>query len=157
MAQTVKNLVECGRPGFDPWVRKIPWRRKQQPTPIFLSGEFHGQRSLVDYSPWGSQRVGHTEWLTQTYISWNIWACQVGTVSKKPAANAVCGRLGFNPCVGKIPWRRKWQLTPVFLPGKSHGQRNLVGYSSWGHKESDMTERLNWTELNQMRLKLDGT
>ena len=40
----------------------------------------------------------------------------------------------------KIPWRRKWQPTPVFLPQKSHGQRSLVGYSRWGHKESDMTE-----------------
>ena len=45
-----------------------------------------------------------------------------------------------SPCVGKIPWRRKWQSISVFLPGKSHGQRSLVGYSSWGHKESDMTE-----------------
>ena len=44
---------------FDPWVGKIPWRRAWQPTPVFLPGEFHGQRSLVDYSPWGSQRVGH--------------------------------------------------------------------------------------------------
>ena len=41
--------------------------------------------------------------------------------------------------VGKIPWRRKWQPTPVFLPGESHGQRSLVGYSPWGHKESDTT------------------
>ena len=41
-----------------------------------------------------------------------------------------------------MPWRRKWQPTPVFLPGKSHEQRSLVGYSPWGHKESDMTERL---------------
>ena len=47
---------------------------------------------------------------------------------------------GFNPWVGKIPWRRKWQPTPVPLPGKSHGQRSLVGYSPWGHKESDTTE-----------------
>ena len=49
-------------------------------------------------------------------------------------------RPGFNPWVGKIPWRREWQLTPVFLPGAFHGQRSLVGYSPWGHKESDMTE-----------------
>ena len=41
---------------------------------------------------------------------------------------------------GKIPWRRKWQPAPVFLLGESHGQRSLVGYSLWGHKESDMTE-----------------
>ena len=41
---------------------------------------------------------------------------------------------------GKIPWRRKLQHTPVFLPGESHGQRSLAGYSPWGHKESDMSE-----------------
>ena len=43
---------------------------------------------------------------------------------------------------GKIPWRRKWQSNPVPLPGKSHGQRSLVGYSPWGRKELDMTQRL---------------
>jgi len=42
--------------------------------------------------------------------------------------------------VGKMPWRRKWQPTPVFLPGKSHGWRSLAAYRSWGRKESDMTE-----------------
>ena len=42
----------------------------------------------------------------------------------------------FDLWVGKIPWRRAWQPTPVFLPGESHGQRSLVGYSPWGHKES---------------------
>ena len=50
-----------------------------------------------------------------------------------------CGGLRFDPWVGKIPWRRRWQPTPVFLPGESHGQRNLVGYSPWGCQESDMT------------------
>ena len=50
--------LECGRPGFDPWIRKIPWRRKSQPTPVLLPGESHGGRSLVGYSPWG-RRVGH--------------------------------------------------------------------------------------------------
>ena len=48
----------------------------------------------------------------------------------------------FNPWIRKIFWRRKWQSTPAFLPGKSHGQRSLVGYSPWGHKESDTTEQL---------------
>ena len=52
-----------------------------------------------------------------------------------------CRRCGFNPWVRKIPWRRKWQPTPVFLPGESHGQRSLAGYSLWGWKESDMTEQ----------------
>ena len=48
----------------------------------------------------------------------------------------------MTPWVATIPWRRKWKLTPVFLPGKSHGQRSLGGYSPWGHKESDTTECL---------------
>ena len=54
-----------------------------------------------------------------------------------------CRRLrspGFDPWVRKISWRRAWQPTPVFLPGESHGQRRLAGYSPWGHKESDRTE-----------------
>ena len=46
----------------------------------------------------------------------------------------------FNPWVGKIPWRRAQQPTPVFLPGESHGQKSLAGYSPEGHKKSDMTE-----------------
>ena len=60
-------------------------------------------------------------------------------------AASIClqgGRPGFNPWVGKIPWRRKWQPTPVFLPGESHGRRSLVGYSPWVRKESDTTEWL---------------
>ena len=52
----------------------------------------------------------------------------------------LCRKRGFDPGVGKIPWRRKWQPTLVFLPGKSHGQRSLVGYSAWGPKELDTTE-----------------
>ena len=51
---------------------------------------------------------------------------------KNPPANA--GDVGSDPWVGKIPWRRKWQPTPVILPGKSHGQRSLAGYSPRGHK-----------------------
>ena len=54
-----------------------------------------------------------------------------------------CRRREFDPWVGKIPWRRKWQGTPVFLPGESHGQRSLVGYSPRGHKELDTIKQLN--------------
>ena len=66
--------------------------------------------------------------------------------TQKSACNA--GDPGFNPWVGKIPWRRAWQPTPVFLPGESHGQRSLVGYGSWGCKESDTTERLTRTHTH---------
>ena len=47
---------------------------------------------------------------------------------------------GFNPWIGKIPWRREWLAIPACLPGEFHGQRSLGSYSPWGHEESDMTE-----------------
>ena len=51
-------------------------------------------------------------------------------------------RRSFFNTVRKISWRREWQPTPVFLPGKFHGQRSLVGYDQWGHKQWDRTEGL---------------
>ena len=54
----------CRRREFDPWVGKILWRRKRQPTPVFLSGQSHGQRSLAGYSPWGSGELDTNEQLT---------------------------------------------------------------------------------------------
>ena len=51
----------CRRPRFDPWVGKIPWRKAQQPTPIFLPGEAHEQRSLVDHSPWDLKESDKTD------------------------------------------------------------------------------------------------
>ena len=65
----VKNLPATQRrPGFDPWVRKIPWKRKQLSIPVFLPREFHGQRSLEGlYSPWDCKESNMTERLTHTY------------------------------------------------------------------------------------------
>ena len=68
VAQMVKNWLHCRRPRFCPWVGKIPWKREWQPTPVFLTIEFHGQRSLVGYSPWSRKELDTTEQLTQ----WNI-------------------------------------------------------------------------------------
>ena len=59
---------------------------------------------------------------------------------KNMTANSGDMRCRLIPQVGKIPWRRKWQPTPVFMPGEYHGQRNLEGYSPKGCKESDMIE-----------------
>ena len=65
-----------------------------------------------------------------------------------------CRRLGFYPWVGKIPWRRKWQLTPVFLPGRSHEQRSLAGYSPWGCKDSDTTEHIHISIVDFRKITL---
>ena len=68
-----------------------------------------------------------------------------------------CRTPGFNPWVRKIPWRREWQPTPVFLPGAFHGQRRLEGYSPWSHKESDTTEQLTlWLSLSLMLGEIEG-
>ena len=70
---------------------------------------------------------------------------------KEPACQCPrCKRCRFDPWVGKIPWRRTWQPTPVFLPGESHGQRTLAGYSTWCHKESDTTEASQHTRMHAM-------
>ena len=77
---------------------------------------------------------------TILYLTWPGFPG--GLDSKTPAWNE--RDLGSISGLGKIPWKRQWQPTPAFLPGKSHGQRSLVGYSPWGHKELDMTKRLHF-------------
>ena len=73
-----------------------------------------------------------------------------GTSGKEPSRQCRrCKRLSFNPWVGKIPWRRVWQPTPVFLPGESHGQRSLLGYSPWSHKEWAMTQKHHLAEVKK--------
>ena len=66
VAQMTKNELQCRRPGFDPWARKIPWRKEWLLTPVFLFGEFHGQRSLAGYRPWGHKESDITEQLIHT-------------------------------------------------------------------------------------------
>ena len=94
--------------------------------------------------------------ITQWYLKTRDHGFPAGAVGKESACSAgdppECRRPGFNPWVRKIPWRRKWQPAPVFLPGKSHGQRSLVGYSPRGHKELDTTEQPNHTTRDHGRL-----
>ena len=77
---------------------------------------------------------------SQTQLSnfHSLWGFPGGASGKEPACQFRRHRL--DPWVGNIPWRRAWQSNPVFLPGESHGQWSLVGYSSWGCKEWDTTE-----------------
>ena len=72
----------------------------------------------------------------------HLWGFPGRAVVKNLPAHAEDARDvgGFRPWVRKIPWSRNWQPTPVFLPGKSHGQRNLADYSPWVCKDSDTTD-----------------
>ena len=87
--------------------------------------EKHGQKPLFWFSK-------DDVWRLPKWLSGKEAACQCRR----------CKRHGFDPWVRKILCSRTWQLSPVYLPGKFHGQRSLAGYSTWGHKESDKTKGL---------------
>ena len=82
---------------------------------------------------------------TQIDISFSREGFPAGSDSKEFAC--IAKDLGSISGSGRFPWRKKWQPTPVFLPGEFHGQRSLVGYSPWVRKELDMTEQLHFPLL----------
>ena len=146
---------------------KIPWRWTWQPTPVFLLGESHGQRSLAGYSLYGCKELDTTEhkhvtgqidWPDLLYETLNavrsgFWAIfkiyhrfiffglHVWIIGLSLSAGKTLGmtykssvailQYFFGPLREHIQ-RRQWQPTPVLLPGKSHGQRSLVGCGPWG-------------------------
>ena len=75
---------------------------------------------------------------THTHTHTHIWGFPGGTSGKEPTCQCKID-LGFDPRVGKIPGRRAWQPTSLFLPGESYGERSLEGYRPWSSKELDMT------------------
>ena len=101
-------------------------------------------RELKDREAWHAAVHGVAK--SQTRLSdWTKLICILGLPRWLSGKESPCQcrrqkKLGFDRCVRKIRWRRKWQPNPVFLPGESHGQQTLVGYSPWGSKESDRTE-----------------
>ena len=102
----------------------ITQRRQWHPTPVLLPGKSHGWRSLVGCSPWGREESDTTE---------------------RPNFHFSLSLFTF------LHWRRKWQPTPLFLPGESHGRGSLVGCRLWGCTESDTT---GVTQQQQQQAKL---
>ena len=104
-------------------------------------GNVEKQGNLACCSPWGHKESYVTEWLSNNNkfcyrLPWWL-SCEICLQCRRPR---------FNSWVKKIPWRRAWLPTPVFLPGEFHGWRSLVGYSPWGPKESIRSQRVR-TEL----------
>ena len=105
--------------------------------------EEFGQQWSWNYNLWGNTELLHIAHFNRNYI----FQLELGFPGGSSGKELTCQckrrkRCGFHPWVGKIPWRKAWQSTLVLLPGRSHGQRSLVGYSPWGLKESNMTEHL---------------
>ena len=126
VAQWVKNHRRCR---FDSWVKRSPGGRHGNPTLVFLPGESHGKKEPGGLQSIGSQRIRQSEEAELAHIlklmEFPKW------LSGKESA---CQRGSYRWCeldsqVRNISWRRTYQLTPVFLPGESHG--SLLGYNSW--------------------------
>ena len=95
--------LQCRRPGLNPWVGKIPWRRALQSTQVFLPGESHGQRTLAGYSLWGCKELDTTKVTLQQQQA-ALWASQVAVVVKYLPTNAGDIRdMGSIPGLGRSP------------------------------------------------------
>ena len=153
----LRIYLQCWGPVFDPWVRKIPWRRECLPTPVFLPGEFHGQRSLEGYSPRGNKASDMAErhtWLSHLlfahvgegdgtplqYSCWKIpWTEEPGRLWSMGSLRVGHGWVNSLSLFTFMHWRRKWHPTPVFLPGEYQGRESPVGCHLRGRTESDTT------------------
>ena len=140
MAQLVKTPPAT----WETWVWSLGWE-----DPLEKGKATHSSILAwrIPWTPWTVQSMGSQSrtWLSLSHGNSLFWTSLMAQGS--PDGKSLCQqcrRPYLDPWIGKIPWRRKWQPTPVLLPGKSHGQRSLIGYSPWGHKESDTTEQLHF-------------
>ena len=113
-----ESACQCRRWRFNPWVRKIPWRGKLQPTPVFLPGKPHGQRNLSNYSPWGHRRVRHDlatataatrieELCIHKFPSWvYIWGCVLYRILG--TLNLYCFEISLPTIFHSGSVRRQW-------------------------------------------------
>ena len=108
-----ESACQYMRDRFDPWVEKIPWRRKWLPTPVFLPGKSHGERSLVVCSPWGCKRIGHDlDWTTKNYFMPWLWALAAWVASSAllptPTSWGKLGKLFDHSSVSSFWKQRDW-------------------------------------------------
>ena len=109
---------------FDPWVEKIPWNRKWQPTQVFLRGKSHGQSSLRGYSPWGHKERDMTEHKRSYTLT-----------RQEEKGMTEAETVGWHHQLDGHEFEQAL--------GSGNGQESPACYSPWGHKELDTTERLN--------------
>ena len=127
-----------------PWINNYDKISRHWSDPVILCGS---PLSLWQAALWAGTWAGLTANRNfppaGQFLKWAwSWGFPVAHGKDSACQSRRRKRHRFDPWFGKIPWRRKWQPTPVFLPGKSCGQMSLVGYSPWGLEELDMTEQL---------------
>ena len=127
--------LQCRRPGFIPWVGKIPWRRKWQPTAVFSPEESHGQKSLADYSSWGRQELDTTERITLSHFySWpEVWKAEAERVEVREAAK--CMPIKHPTCSIDRGEQHKPLIPPWHLKGALDVSDRLI---STAQREEDL-------------------
>ena len=106
---------QCRRCGLDPWVRKIPWRRKQQPSPVFLPGKSHGHRSLAGYSSWGQERVGRIFYMANYFSRHFLHIIQILPSFFRKIPTSHSGIPTLNPVSHPHSGNRKRNVSSTFL------------------------------------------
>ena len=124
------------------WIKPAQF---QEIVPNVYISEFvtiYKTKTVVSVSPWTLAPCLHLTSVGSGQPSWPPLAHSINTAPRVESAyqSRIHRSCGFDPWIRKIPWKRKWQPTLVFLPGKFHGQKSLAVYSPWDHKELDMTE-----------------
>ena len=154
-ASLVAQRLKCLLAMWETWVQSLGWEdplEKEMAThSSILAWRIPWMEELVGYSPRGHRESDMTEWLNLLNRS------ALGFPGGLAVKNLQCKRHGFNFWVGKIPWRRKSQLIPLCLPGKSHGQRSLASYSSRGHKRVRRDLGIKSPPAAQLQIALGNT
>ena len=134
-----ESTCNVGDLGSIPGLGRSPGRGHGNPLQYSFLENPHGHRSLVGYRVSGLTKSQTLLSKYTQHTQGRVWGFIGGSVVKKKKKKNTCQcrrykRWWFNPWVGKIPWKKAWQPTPVFLPGESHEQRKLMGYCPLGCK-----------------------
>ena len=135
------SACQCSRHkrlGFDPWVRKIPWNRKWQPSPVFLPGKSHGWRSLAGYSPWGHKRVKHDLATKQQRLLYLFFFVCLFLRKDRSALDAFVGMLKLQKTILKINIILKWK----------HSSDIMRSGRVWSRLESDHNKQSSQKDPN---------
>ena len=175
----VKNLPAMRRPGFNPWVGKIHWRREWQPSPVFLPEESHGQRSLAGYSPWGHKESDTTKWLKHstevevmiTEVEVNLWKDLDDIIKEYRHFSYMQGEGHRNFLNGKVRqfdkyFFIKWKCCRNWMQWETKHWRSFEGLKTnqrlWREKDTfwrilwqNQTIRNNW-KRQQVRKNVSG-
>ena len=143
-----RTLIKGPDKDLDPWVRKIPWRKKWQPTPVFLPGKSHGQRSLMGCSPWGWNRSDMTEWVKNNFVRREVWR-RDGSFTEN-----ICGSVSalstVHPATGPLSWPwviiSKKQLLPSWHPPPLLPRAAHLRWASPGVWRASKSQESGWED-----------